>query len=315
MESTVNIEHDASIFLEVIRDLYLTQHVTQPTRFRDNQNDSCLDLIFTNEELMTDSLEYLSSLGASDHLVLLFNYVCYIPPDTTGAPKYIFFNGDYVAIREALGSMDWTSNMDCSTDTIWENFVDILNYNIEKYVPKRSYTYSYKKSWMNRETAEIIDKKRRTWIKLRNCTSDTNISAYKRSRNEATNAIRTAKFEYEKNICSKVKEEPRLFWSYVKSKCKTRYKVCDLLKDDGTLTYSGREKAEVLNDFFVSVFTRENLTYIPTLPTRNFELELEMFVITSADVLKKLSALKASKSAGPDGLHCKFLLDRERKFM
>ena len=91
MESTVNIEHDASIFLEVIRDLYLTQHVTQPTRFRDNQNDSCLDLIFTNEELMTDSLEYLPSLGASDHLVLLFNYVCYIPPDTTGPPKYIFF--------------------------------------------------------------------------------------------------------------------------------------------------------------------------------------------------------------------------------
>lgn len=93
------------------------------------------------------------------------------------------------------------------------------------------------------------------------------------------------------------------------SQTKTRDKVCDLLKDDGTLTNSGREKAEVLNDFFVSVFTRENLTYIPTLPTRNFEKELEMFVITSADVLKKLSALKASKSAGPDGLHCKILLE------
>ena len=31
-----NKEHDASIFLKVIRDLYLTQSVTQPTRFRDN---------------------------------------------------------------------------------------------------------------------------------------------------------------------------------------------------------------------------------------------------------------------------------------
>ena len=70
----------------------------------------------------------------------------------------IFFKGDYVAMREALGSMDRTFNMDCSTDTIWENFVNILNANIEKYVPKRSHTYSYKKPWMNRETAEIIDK-------------------------------------------------------------------------------------------------------------------------------------------------------------
>ena len=34
-----------------------------------------------------------------------------------------------------------------------------------------------------------------------------------------------------------------------------------------------------------------------------------MIVITSADVLKKLSALKASKSDGPYGLCCKFLLE------
>ena len=34
-----------------------------------------------------------------------------------------------------------------------------------------------------------------------------------------------------------------------------------------------------------------------------------MFVITLADVLKKLSALKASKSAGPGGLHYKCLLE------
>ena len=89
-------------------------------------------------------------------------------------------------MREALGSMDWDFNTDCSTDTIWENFVDILNGNIEKYVPRCFRTYSYKKPWMNRETTEIIDKKRRSWIKLRNCTSDTNISVDKRSRNEAT---------------------------------------------------------------------------------------------------------------------------------
>ena len=106
-----------------------------------------------------------------------------------------------------------------------------------------------------------------------------------------------------------MKDEPKLFWSYVKSKCKTRDKVCDLLKADGTLTNSGKDKAEVLNDFFVSVFTKENLSYIPTLPDRNFEYELVTFNITAADVFKKLSALKASKSAGPDGPHCKFLLE------
>ena len=131
-------------------------------------------------------LEYLPSLGASDHLVLLFNYVCYIPPETSSPPKFNFFKGDYVAMREALGGMDWNLSMDCSTDASWEKFVSILNSIIENHVPKRSHNYSYKKPWMNSETAETIDKKRRAWIKLRNCANDINISAYKQCRNDAT---------------------------------------------------------------------------------------------------------------------------------
>ena len=196
-------------------------------------------------------------------------------------------------MREAIDGMDWNFSMDCSTDISWENFISIVNSIIDKFVPKRSHTCSYKKPWMNSVTAETIDKNRRAWIKLRNCSSDNNISAYKQSQNGATNIIRTAKFEYEKNIRSKVKDEPKLFWSYVKSKCKIRDKVCDLMKADGTLTNSGKDKAKVLNDFFVSVFTKENLSFIPTLPDRNFEHVLETFIIISADVLKKLSALKA----------------------
>ena len=44
IESKVDIENDTSIFLENIRDLYLTQHVIQPTRFRENQNDLILQM-------------------------------------------------------------------------------------------------------------------------------------------------------------------------------------------------------------------------------------------------------------------------------
>lgn len=309
LELSTSIEHEASIFLENIRDCYLIQHITQPTRFRENQQESCLDLIFTNEEMMVDSLEYLPSLGASDHLVLMFNYVCYIPPDSAGPPKYNFFKGDYVAMREALGDMVWEFNMCNSTDDIWISLVEYLNTLISNFVPLSLRSYSYRKPWMNSITAEVIDRKRRAWTKLKNCTNDCNVSSYKKSRNEATSSIRQAKHNYEYNICSKVKEEPKLFWSYVKSKCKTRDKVCDLMKDDGTLTNSGKEKAEILNNFFVSVFTQENLSHIPTLPDRVFESELSHFYISPDEVLKKLKALKASKSSGPDGLHCKLLIE------
>ena len=58
LNTSVDIEHDASIFLENVRDTYLTQHIRQATRCRDNQQDGSLDLIFTNEDLMIDNLQH-----------------------------------------------------------------------------------------------------------------------------------------------------------------------------------------------------------------------------------------------------------------
>ena len=58
LDTSVDIEHDASSFLENVRDTFLIQHVTKAIRCRENQQDSCLDLIFTNEELMIDNLQY-----------------------------------------------------------------------------------------------------------------------------------------------------------------------------------------------------------------------------------------------------------------
>jgi hypothetical protein len=49
MESTVGVLHPATIFLNCTRDNYLFQHVSSPTRFREGQTPSCLDLVFTNE--------------------------------------------------------------------------------------------------------------------------------------------------------------------------------------------------------------------------------------------------------------------------
>ena len=91
----------------------------------------------------------------------------------------------------------------------------------------------------------------------------------------------------------------------MKSKYKTRDKVCDLIKDDGSLTISARDKAEVLNSFLL-VSSQKNLAYIPVLPNRNFVTEFSLFKIRTEDMLK---ALNASRSAGPDGIQYKFLLE------
>ncbi len=90
-------------------------------------------------------------------------------------------------------------------------------------------------------------------------------------------------------------------------KTKTRQPVSDLYMEDGTLTKTDQEKAQVLNKFFTSVFTKEDLTNIPNIGSKDGLQELDTFTITEDEVRKKLNSLKPSKSPGPDGLHPKLL--------
>ena len=44
------ITNPATAFVETLRDLYLYQHITDPTHYRANQRPNTLDLVITNEE-------------------------------------------------------------------------------------------------------------------------------------------------------------------------------------------------------------------------------------------------------------------------
>ena len=54
--TNVGSNHLTTKFLEMVRDTYLSQHVTKQTRFRGDNQPSLLDLIFTNEEGMIDTI-------------------------------------------------------------------------------------------------------------------------------------------------------------------------------------------------------------------------------------------------------------------
>ena len=80
-----------------------------------------------------------------------------------------------------------------------------------------------------------------------------------------------------------------------------------MLKEDGSLTSEDQEKAELLNKYFKSVFTREDISVIPTLKDRHNNVYLTDMDITEDIVEKKLNKLKVTKSSGPDGFHPRIL--------
>ena len=63
------ITNPATAFVETLRDLYLYQHITDPTHYRANQRPNTLDLVITNEEGMVDNVALRAPVGI--HVVII----------------------------------------------------------------------------------------------------------------------------------------------------------------------------------------------------------------------------------------------------
>ena len=119
----------------------------------------------------------------------------------------------------------------------------------------------------------------------------------------------------EKNIAKQAKSNPKSFGAYAQSKLKTRAGIPDLMKtnvndkNETTYTSSDEEKANVLQNFFSSVFTREPPGDLLYFETKDFKYKLTDIDITYDMVKKKLLKLKLNKSPGPDPIHPRVLHD------
>jgi len=113
------------------------------------------------------------------------------------------------------------------------------------------------------------------------------------------------------DIALQCKTNPKKFWNFVNSKFKN--KICNLSFKNSIgieeTTNNEKTKAEILNNFFTSVFAKEDntefthLNHIPNIPNMDFP------IINEEDILNRLKQINNDKSPGPDVLHPRILYE------
>ena len=115
-----------------------------------------------------------------------------------------------------------------------------------------------------------------------------------------------------KKIAFNIRHDRKSFYAYVRSKQKVQDKVGPLEGSDGNIITEGFLMAENLNEYFSSVFTREDISILPVLETkfegREFDY-LGQLIVTPTMVAMKIRDMKDNKSPGVDGIPPKLLLE------
>ena len=273
-------------FLDTVQNCFLHQHMELPTRRRGNDEPSLLDLLFTNEALQISDISHHAPLGKSDHDVVAFKFHCYIDY-TKPKGRYVYDKADFEGMKNDLKQTRWKeifvrSRNTNSIEELWTSLKSKLLDLRAKFVPK--VTASAKPKWREKGSVPIdnalqlaIRNKKlhhRHWMKAKSESGANDARhAYRKANNKVKRMMRKAKRNFERSIAQNSKSCPKSFWSYVRSKLRTKAGVAPLLKnvtDKTSVKFTDEEKSNILQDQFSSVFTHE-----PDGPLPPFEKETQ----------------------------------------
>ena len=257
--------------LLITEDFSLTQHVkcvTCPT------SGKTLDLLFSSYPNVISDVHTMP--GMSDHLVMLFQIDVkasrsFKPPHKIFYYKREDFDGLKNSLSDSAENFLPSAPQTFAVEDNWSLFKTTLTKAMVNYIPQRCSSMKYKLPWITPEIKRQMRKKDRLHKKALRYQNPDHWVTFKKQRSLASRIVKESRSDYLKNVIeASLQENPPKFWSYVRS-CKSEDIGIPPLRYGNNLRTSVKSKAEALNSYFYSVFTREKLP-IPTKPTSPYNL-------------------------------------------
>lgn len=295
----------SSVYVDIIRESNLFQLVDFPTRFRNCQNPSLLDLVLVNDGNLVSSIEQHPPFGKSDHITLRSILQLKFPASCSKSSKTIRIT-DYRRLYHLVEVIDWSAVLLPVTDVeyMWSEFVDTLHGLVDECSTLRDIVRIPTKPWINKDIIKMIRHKKSIWQRYQRHKQQRDYEAHRTYSNSLSTIISNAKKDYESKLVNT--RDRKKFFKYVNSALNSKVDVPLVHNDNNQPCSSFEEAADVLADSFASSFASETGPP-PRLGFDRNVSELVDIVFTPSVIEAHLSALKVYSSPGNDGLSARLL--------
>ena len=182
----------------------------------------------------------------------------------------------------------------------------------DKCIPKTTMRSRKKMSWLLESTLKLIRVKHRMYKVAKRTMTEKDWNKYKSVRNKLRDCTRRDHQSHLQDICDNLHTDQRSFWRWLKN-VKCQQAIIPPLTVMGKTVTGIVDKANALNNYFVSVFTRENKQDMERLKamlaSSRKTVCMEDFTVEKSDVYKQLCQIDPSKSSGPDGIPGRLLTE------
>ncbi|XP_064909576.1 gamma-1-syntrophin isoform X3 [Columba livia] len=281
------------------------QMVEEPTR-----RGALLDLILTNKEGLVEAVKVEGCLGCSDHEMVEFSILGGRNRVASRIATLDFSRANFGLFKQLLGEIPWARLLERKgAQDSWIAFRDCFFHAQDQSIPthRKSRKGARRPAWLNRDLLGMLKQKRRVYRSWKQGLATW--EEYKAAVRGCRKAARIAKASLELQLARGVKDSKKNFFKYIADKTNTRGNVGPLMNGVGALVAEDTEKEELLNAFFVSVYSAGGCPGEPCTPeTPDETRSMEEFALVDEDwVREQLNSLDIHKSMGPDGMHPRVL--------
>ncbi|KAJ3644251.1 hypothetical protein Zmor_026919 [Zophobas morio] len=242
------------LFKDMLLTTNLAQLVTFPTRFRIGHTPSLLDLILTSDQNLLSKIEQNPPIGVSDHCVIEASIQYFIP----SVEKYCikeFSKINFDNLKFDLASKNWDFLYATgSCGDAWDIFTTTISDAMAKNTVKTKIRFYRKKPWITQPFIRRTNVKKRLWARYKATGTQADYDQHRNFSNILKQDLKKAKQNYETKL---VTSGPKAVFKYVRSKLSTKVSVPIVADKHNKLATSETETANLLADFFESVFTSE----------------------------------------------------------